>query len=179
MLVPAIDVVDALHVGRAIGDQAGQDEARGSAQVRRHHGRAGEPRHAVNHGGVPLDADVGAEAAQLQHVHEAVLEDRLDDRADAVGDRVERGELRLHVGGKSRMRRGAQVDGARPAFHVDLDPVRADGDPGAGLAQLRDHGIEVRGLGPDDSHVPAGNGAGDQEGAGLDAVRQHAVLAAA
>ena len=43
------------------------------------------------------------------HVHEAVLEDRLGDHRRAVGDAVERHELRLHVGRERRVLRGADV----------------------------------------------------------------------
>ena len=53
------------------------------------------------------------------HVHEAVLEDRLVDHADAVGDAVQRHELRLHVGRERRVRRGGEVRprcGRRPCM---------------------------------------------------------------
>ena len=47
---------------------------------------------------VAVQVDVGAEAGQLLHVHEAVLEDRLADHAGALGARHQRHELRLQVG---------------------------------------------------------------------------------
>jgi hypothetical protein len=91
--------------------QAGDDQARRGAQVGRHHGRALQPVHALHHRGVAVDADVGAEALQLDRVHEAVLEDGLADHRHALGDRVERHELRLHVGREGRIGRGAQAHG--------------------------------------------------------------------
>ena len=60
----------------------------------------------------------------------------------AIG--VQRGELRLHVRGKRRIRRGAHVDRARPAAaHVQLDPVRPAPDGRAGLLELEQHRVEV------------------------------------
>src|SRR3546814_2146709 len=70
---------------------------------------------------------LGAQAHQFLHVHEAVLEDRLVDDADAFGDAVHGHELRLHVGGETRMRRGDDVHRLRPApAHVDGDAVRSE-----------------------------------------------------
>src|SRR3546814_2142163 len=70
----------------------------------------------AGHGGaVAFDVDLGAQAHQFLHVHEAVLEDRLVDDADAFGDAVHGHELRLHVGGETRMRRGDDVHRLRPA----------------------------------------------------------------
>jgi hypothetical protein len=136
-LIAAVDVIDALDLGAPSGHQAGQHQARRGAQVRRHHRRGGQLVHALDDRGVALEPDLGAHAAHFQHVHEAVFENRLDDGADAVRHRVERGELRLHVGRKRRIRRGAHVDRARPAAaHVDFDPVVADVDFGAGLRSL-------------------------------------------
>src|SRR3546814_10455055 len=46
-------------------------------------------------------------------------------------------ELRLHVGGETRMRRGDDAHRLRPApAHVDGDAVAAGADVGAGLDQL-------------------------------------------
>src|SRR3546814_3371154 len=89
---------------------------------------------------------LGAQAHQFLHVHEAVLEDRLVDDADAFGDAVHGHELRLHVGGETRMRRGDDVHRLRPApAHVDGDAVAAGADVGAGLDQLVEHRVEGAG----------------------------------
>src|SRR3954470_19404651 len=76
-LVAAVQVVDAIDHRPAFGDEAGDDEARRRPQVGRPDVRAGERIRALHHGRVALDVDVRAEAAQLLHVHEAVLEDGL------------------------------------------------------------------------------------------------------
>ena len=79
----------------------------GSAQVGRHQRRAGHVSDAAHDRGIAFELDVGAEALQFERVHEAVLEHGLGDDADAFGDAVERGELRLHVGRERGIRRGA------------------------------------------------------------------------
>ena len=61
------------------------------------------------------------------------------------------------------------------AAHVDLDPGVAHLDRGAGLLQLADDGIEVLRPGVLDADMAAGDGAGDEIGAGLDAIGQHFV----
>ena len=104
----------------------------GGAQVGRHHRRALQPLDALHHRGVALESDVGAQALQLEHVHEAVLEDGLGDQRGAVGDACERHELRLHVGGEAGVGRGAHADRAaavrssrsRSTSPVDRDRAR-------------------------------------------------------
>ncbi|MCY1293436.1 hypothetical protein D9M70_426950 [compost metagenome] len=112
-------------------------------------------------------------------MHEAVLEHRLDHRAGTFGHRVEGDELRLHVGGERRVRRGTQVDRLRPlAVHVQFDPVLAAGDLGAGFLQLGQHGLEDGRIGVLELDAATGGGGGDQVGAGLDAIGHHAVARA-
>ncbi len=69
--VATIDVVDAIDLGTSLGDQAGDDQARRSAQVGGHHRRRGQLRHALDDGGVAFQADLGPEPPHLQQVHEA------------------------------------------------------------------------------------------------------------
>ena len=78
------------------------------------------------------------------------------------------------------MRCGADVDRTRaPALHVDFDPVRTGRYRGTRFPQLRDHRVEMRRLRAEDPDASAGNRPGNEEGAGLDAVRQHTVFAGA
>src|SRR5690606_2665432 len=142
VLVAAVEVVDAVDGGFAIGDQAGKDQRGRCTQVGRHHRGAAEAGNAGHGGTVALDMDLRAQARQLLHVHEAVLEDRLVEDADAFGDAVHRHELRLHVGGKAGMRRGDDVHRPGPtAAHVDGDGITAAADVGTGLDQLVEHRI--------------------------------------
>src|SRR5438552_15067834 len=98
--VAAVEVVDAVDQGLAFGAEAGYDQPRRGAQVGGHDGRALQALDAAHESAVSLDRDIGAQALQLERVHEAILEDRLGDHRRAVGDARERHELRLHVGGK-------------------------------------------------------------------------------
>src|SRR5699024_6511463 len=129
--------------------------------------------------GVALDLRLGAHALQLEDVHEAVFEHVFDDHAGAFGDGIECRELRLHVGRKTGVGRGVDVHRAgAAAVHVQLDPVLADADVGAGVVQLggdRAQKIRARVAG---THLAARDRAGDQVGAGFDAVGQHAVRGA-
>lgn len=113
-------------------------------------------------------------------MHEAVLEDRLDDRAGAFGNRVHGDELGLHVGGERRVRRGTHVDRLRPvALHVQLDPVAAGADVGTGLFQLLQDRLEDGRVGILQLHPATGRGRGHQVGAGLDTVGQYVVASTA
>src|SRR5690606_8728091 len=128
-------------------------------------------------GGIAFDLDMRAHAVHFVDVHEAVLEDRLDHRASAFGNGVERDELRLHVCRERRVRSGTQVDGFRPlAVHVQLDPVFAGVDVGAGFLELFQYRFEDGRVGVLDLDAATGHGSGDQIGTGLDTVRHHPVI---
>ena len=112
-------------------------------------------------------------------MHEAILEYRLDDGADAVGDRIERRELRLHIGGERRIRGGANVDRVRPpAAHVHFDPGVAHPHLGAGFLQLDDDGVQMLRPRVLHAHVAAGDRARDEVRAALDPIGQHLVSGA-
>ena len=172
--IAAIDMIDALDIGAAVGHQRGKHQARRSAQIRRHHGRRGQAFDALDDGGVALQADFRAHAPHFQHVHEAVLKNRFDDGADAVRHGVERRELRLHVGGESRIRCRANIDGRRPfPSHVDFDPRVAHLNTGAGLLELVDDGIHVLRARIFYTNVAAGDGARHQIRARFNSIRQN------
>src|SRR5690606_40765267 len=87
-LIAAVQVVDAFDGGFAEGGQAGDDQAGRGAQVGGHDGGARQLGHARDDGGVSVDVDLGAHAAQLLDVHVAVLEDVFHDDGRAVGDGI-------------------------------------------------------------------------------------------
>src|SRR6202165_3401008 len=76
-LVTAIKVIDAIDHRLALRDQAGDDQARGCAQIGRHDRSAGERAHALYDRRIAFDLDVGAETLQFLHVHHAVFENGL------------------------------------------------------------------------------------------------------
>src|SRR2546426_2386300 len=93
-LVAAVEVIDAIDHGLAIGHQASDDQARRGAQIGRHDGGALQPLDAFDHRRVALDRDLGAQPLQFQRVHEAVLEDSLgDSRGDRKSTRLNSSHL--------------------------------------------------------------------------------------
>src|SRR5262250_3422142 len=73
-LEAAVEMIDAVDHGVAVGRERGNHQRNRGAQVSRHYGRALEPRDALDGRGLAVEMDAGAEASQLLHVHEAVLE---------------------------------------------------------------------------------------------------------
>src|SRR5215471_18667346 len=82
-LEPAIEMVDAVDHGLALGGERRDHERHRGAQVGRHHGRAAQPGDAIDGRGLAVEMDLCAESHQLLHVHEAVLEDCLGDARGA------------------------------------------------------------------------------------------------
>eukprot|EP01137_Pigoraptor_chileana_P029746 Opistho-2@15329 len=126
--------------------------------------------------------DARAQAHHLVHVHEAVLEDGLGDHRGAARDHVQGHELGLHVGREAGVFGGAEALRlqvvVRGALRADADAVGLGHDGAAGVAQLVDHGVEVVAARMAQEGLAARGRHGAQEGAGLDAVGHHGVLAA-
>ena len=53
---------------------------------------------------VAFNLYVGPHALQFENVLEAILKNGFGNRSNAIGNRVHRAELRLHIGWKSRVR---------------------------------------------------------------------------
>src|SRR6266853_1339554 len=141
-LVPAIEVIDPVDSGLAFGNETRDDEARRGAQVGRHDGCALQLRNAAHDRRVSRDLDVGAETLHFQGMHEPVLEYGLGDDGGAFRYRVQRHQLRLHVGRERRIGSGPDIDRLGPPPHGERDrPVPRLQLP-ARLAQLFEHRIE-------------------------------------
>src|SRR5262249_39087179 len=84
-LEAAVEMVDAVDHGLALGGETGDDQRHRGAEVGRHHLGAPEPVDAGDGGDLAIEMDVSAEPGELLHVHEAILEDGLADLRDAVG----------------------------------------------------------------------------------------------
>src|SRR5215510_6355092 len=105
-LEAAVEVIDAIDHGLALGRERGDHEGDRGAQIGGHHRRALEGLHPFDGGALAVEVDMRAEPHQLLYVHEAVLEDRLGDARCALRSRHQRHELGLQVGGKAREGRG-------------------------------------------------------------------------
>src|SRR4051794_32035634 len=68
-LKTAVEVIDAIDHGLALGGERGDDERHRGAQIRGHHRGALELLHALDGGGLAVELDVGAEPHQLLHMH--------------------------------------------------------------------------------------------------------------
>ena len=178
VFVAAVDVVDAVDDGLAVGDEGGEDERGGGAQVAGEDGGGAERSFAADDGAAAFDFDVCAHADQFLGVHEAVLENIFGDDRSAFGLRGQRHELRLHVGGESGKFFGGHVGGGEGIVAHDADGIGGGFGFDADFLQFAEHGAEVSGIASGDVEVAAGHGAGDEERAGFDAVGNDAVLRA-
>src|SRR5690554_2469833 len=89
----------------------------------------------------------------------------------AVRYRIERHELGLHIGGKTGVRRGANIDRTRAApFHIELYPAIAQRDFGSSLLELGQYRLKDIGPGVAYPYPTTRQGRSDQEGPGFDAV---------
>ena len=178
-LETAVEMIDAVDGGFALGRESADHERHGSAQIGRHDRGTLEPLHAHHGRDIAVERDLRAEPRQFLHVHEAVLEDRFADMRDALGARHQRHELRLQVGREARERFGRNIDRLNTrAVARDPQSFVGDGDFGPGFPQdLEGCGKQFL-AGTREHHVAAGHGDGHRIGAGLDTVRQHGVTRA-
>ena len=177
-LVSSVEVVDAVEDGFAVGDEGGEDEGGGGAEVRAHDGGGLEVGSSADGGGAAVDGDVGAHAVEFLDVHEAIFKDVFGDGGGAFGLGGEGHELGLHVGGEAGVLLGGDVGGLEGSAGADADTLCADVEADAALVEFSEQRSEVSGVAAVDVEVAAGDGAGHEEGAGLDAVRVDAVAGA-
>src|SRR5258705_9654960 len=119
--VAAIDVVDAVDDGFAVGDQGGEDQAGAGAEVGGLHGGAGELGGAADYGAAAVDGDVGAHADHFAGVEVAILKDSFGDDGGPFGLRGEGHVLGLHVGGEAGIFFGGDVDGDKFLCRPDTE----------------------------------------------------------
>ena len=177
--VAAIQMVDALHVGRAVRGQTGQHQRGAGAQVRGHDRGAGQTADSAHHGRMAGDLDVRAHAHQLQHVHEAVLEDAFFHHAGAFGQAHQGHDLGLHVGGEAGVGAGLHVRAAQHALVAGQHAFGALFDGQAHAFQLGDDGFQLGEGAVFEQQLAAGDAGRHQKGAGLDAVGHDGVFRAA
>ena len=111
-------------------------------------------------------------------MHKAVFKNGFDHGAFAFGNRVHRHKLRLHIGGETGVRLGADVDRFRAVLHIDSNPVVARFDDGTGFHQFFEHHFHGFRCGVAQHHFAAGHRHRAEEGTGFDAVGYYAVFAA-
>ena len=122
--------------------------------------------------------DVSAHALQFRHVHEAVFKNCFHNAARTVSDRIKRHKLRLHVGGKSRMRHRADIHGLGSLTDPCADPVAAGFYRSARFSQFADHGFKRCRRRVRHENVAARRERRTKKRPRFDAVGHHAVLGA-
>ena len=126
-----------------------------------------------------VDGDVSTHASHFAGVQETIFENSFGDSRSALGLRGQSHVLRLHVCGEAGIFLGGDVGGDEFVAVVDAKSGVIENFNGdAGGLQLGDDGVEVRGIAIGDGEVAIGDGAGDEEGAGLDAVGDDGVRGA-
>ena len=108
-------------------------------------------------------------------MHEAVLKNVFRDDRRACSLRGKRHVLRLHVGGKAGIFFRIHVGGLERLIAHDPYRVGFHGSFDAGLRELLQDTGKVRGIASGHVDVSAGEGSGDDEGSGFDAVGDDAV----
>src|SRR5690606_32985047 len=177
--VAAINMIDPIHQGCAVSNQAGNYQTGGCPQVTGHHWRALQALYPFNDRRVALKGNVGAHPVQFMNLNQAVLTHRFGDRPRAFCDRVHSGELGLHIGGKCGIRCSTQIDGFRTiALHIQLNPVFSGADMRTSFFKLQQHALEYSFAGIFDFDTTASGGGSNQIGAGFNTIGHHRVLTA-
>src|SRR5882724_4003733 len=140
--ITPVQMVDTVNHRLAFGNQSGEDQARRSAQIGGHDSGSLQGIHPVHDRRIAFHLDVGPQTAQLLHMHETIFEDRFRNHRSTLRHAVERHELCLHVGGKGRIRRGAQAYGLEASIGRQPYPVVALLDMRAGFLQFADNRVQ-------------------------------------
>ncbi len=119
------------------------------------------------------DTDIGTEATQFRHVHEAVFENRFLDRALPRGQGHQRHELRLQVGSKAGIDVSGHIDRPDGARALDGHRIETAMDLAAGFDQLVEQDSDQFRAHLGQPDLATGHGAGHGIGACLDSIADH------
>ena len=108
---------------------------------------------------------------------QSVFKDIFGDHAGALGGGEQAHEGGLQVGGEAWEGLGSEVD-SRDSIGLHGETNAVVLNRAAGLLEFGDHGPEMLGDHRRDAQVGAGDGRGEHEGAGFNAVRNHGVVGA-
>src|SRR5262249_43290368 len=173
-LKAAIEMIDAVDHGLALGCKGGNHKRHRGTEVSRHHRRALEAIDALNRCGLTVKLNARAKARKLLHMHEAVFEDRLRDTGRPFGSRHQCHQLRLQIGGKSRKWRSGHLDWRKPPS-IPHNPNSFVGrrDRRACQAHHIQCGLKQFGARVLQKHIAARHRDGHGVSAGLDPIRQN------
>ena len=109
--VAAIDVIDAINDGLAIGNKSSEYQRSRGTQIAGEYGGSGKRGLAANNRAASFDLDVRSHAHEFLRMHEAILENVFGDDRGAFGLSSQRHVLRLHIGGEARIFFGRDIGG--------------------------------------------------------------------
>ena len=178
VFVASVDVVEAVDFGFALCAEACEDEGGAGAEVAGHDWGTGEVGDAFDDGGGSFEGDLGSHAVEFRDVHEALWEDGFGDDADAWDGGVEGRELSLHIGGEARVGFRADFGTAWVVGAGDCDAVGVDGEGIAAVGEGFEEIGHVSRLAAAEGDPFTGDGTGDEEGTGFDAVWNDRVFGA-
>jgi hypothetical protein len=160
-LVPAIDVVDPVNLGRSVGQQPRQNQGGRGPQIASHDRRTTQVVHPSNSSRGAIQFDSGSHSLQLGNMHEPLREDVFRHRTFAGNSREQGTHLGLHICRKTRISLGLQIQRFRGS--VGANRERAIGPTDTETARLQSvrHRAQVISSDPVDDDFPARNGAGD------------------
>lgn len=170
-------MVDTLYMGFALRGQPRQNQRSRSPQVGGHDRRPPQLTAAAHAGCPPHKTHIGSHAYQLEHMHEPVFKNGFLHHAEPVCHAHERHELRLHVGGKSRIRMRNDIGGLKVALIAYAGSAFFARNMQSHITQFLADGIQrvIRTI--FDKQVAAGYARRHHKGSRLDAVRHDAVFA--
>ena len=102
-VITPVNVVNPIDRSLSFCDQASQHQTGRCPQVRGHYLRTPQLTHTVHYRSVATQFDVRTHALQFLHVHKTVLENTLGDGSRPFGDAIQKDELGLHIGRKTRV----------------------------------------------------------------------------
>ena len=160
VLIAAFNVADIVDLGSAPGAESCDYHCNTCAEVTSGDLGAGELGNAFDNGGLALHVDVGAHAAKLVHVAEAVFVDLVGEEAGALCETETACDLGLHVGGVAGVGESGNVGGAEALFGGtgNADIFVAFGNFNADLGKLRGYAFKVLGNYVVDNNISAGGG---------------------
>ena len=108
-------------------------------------------------------------------MHVTVFENSLGDSTRAFGDTIQRHNLSLHIGGKSGVLRGAEIDGLGTTRHLNTNPILTIRHDSARLAQFINHRIQQIGTRMPEHYITTGRSDRTQKRTGFNAICNHCV----
>ena len=158
------------------GGESGDDQRRGSAQIRRHHRRARQGFPPAHRGDMVGALNVGAHSLQFLYVHKTIFEDGFRNRRRPFGQAVDRHYLRLQIGRKSGIGRGLDIHRGESSLHFNRQPRRRLAAPQPSLLERGENFLQILLVRLPQDNLPATSGDRGKISSGFNAVGHHPMI---